>query len=61
MIVRAVLLFLIVIAVMGMFGRLRLPRLPRRGAGRALPKARKCPDCGAVIPGKGPCPCHRDS
>ncbi|MSU91323.1 hypothetical protein GE300_17210 [Rhodobacteraceae bacterium 2CG4] len=58
MIVRAVLLFLIAMAVLAMFGKLRLPRLPGRRRGGKLAAARKCPECGAYTPGKGPCPCQ---
>ena len=57
MIVRAVLLFLIAMAVLAMFGKLRLPSLPGMRKPR-LPAARKCPECGAYNPGKGPCPCQ---
>ncbi|WP_459035423.1 hypothetical protein [Roseivivax sp. CAU 1761] len=53
MIVKIVLLFLVVVAVMGMFGKLRIP-----GAGRI--GARKCRGCGRYRIGKGPCPCGRE-
>jgi hypothetical protein len=54
MLVRAVLLFLIVIAALAFFGRLRLPG-PRKPQGRL--NARKCPKCGTYRIGKGPCSC----
>ncbi|GGL54049.1 hypothetical protein [Wenxinia marina] len=50
MIVKVVLLFLVFMAVLAMFGRLRLPGLPPKLGG-------KCPDCGRPRLGKGPCPC----
>ncbi|MEM1100944.1 MAG: hypothetical protein AAGH73_05370 [Pseudomonadota bacterium] len=53
MILKIVTLFLIVIAVMAMFGRLRFPgqeRLQRL-------TAKKCRACGRPRIGKGPCPC----
>ena len=52
MIVKIVLLFLIFMAVLAMFGRLRLP-----GADRIA--ARRCPECGRLRLGKGPCACGR--
>ena len=53
MILKVVTLFLIGMAVLAMFGRLRLPGTrgaPRLGAGR-------CRACGAPRAGRGPCPC----
>ena len=52
-IVKIVTIFLIVIAVLAMFGRLRLrlPGLDRRAQA-------KCPRCGRHKIGKGPCPCE---
>ena len=50
MIVKAVLLFLIFMAVLAMFGRLRLPGWKRLSA-------LKCPKCGRPRIGKGPCSC----
>ena len=48
-------LFLVVMAVLALFGRLRLPRrkppnLPRPG--------QPCPRCGRPKIGPGPCPCN---
>lgn len=57
MLVKAVILFLAVMAVIawigGLVGKLRGPRDPRRLSGRA------CPSCGRPRIGKGPCPCGR--
>ena len=55
MIVKVVVLFLVFIAVLGMFGRLRFP-----GQERLLRlTSRKCPACGRPRIGKGPCPCGK--
>ncbi len=65
MLFKIVTLFLIVMAVLGMFGAFRT----RRGSGqlgrdrkrRDLPgKPRKCRSCGAFIVGKGKCACGAD-
>ncbi|MEM1373532.1 MAG: hypothetical protein AAGF78_04010 [Pseudomonadota bacterium] len=58
MIVKIVTLFLIVIAVMAMFGRLRFPHLPGMEKVRKL-ASKKCPSCGRHRIGKGPCPCGK--
>ncbi|WP_198014471.1 hypothetical protein [Salipiger mucosus] len=50
MLSKIVAIFLVVVAVMGMFGKLRLP-------GREKLSNVKCPDCGRYRIGKGPCPC----
>ena len=49
-------LFLIFMAVLAMFGRLRWPRIGGRGdrAG-GLPKPKLCPDCGRYNLRGGPC------
>ncbi|WP_373355063.1 hypothetical protein [Pseudoroseicyclus sp. CXY001] len=54
MIFKIITLFLVFMAVLAMFGRLRMPRLPGLG-GKRLQKT--CPDCGRPRIGKGPCPC----
>lgn len=55
MLVKAITFFLIGMAVLAMFGRLRLPG---RGSGRTKTlNPKKCPDCGAYVVGKGPCAC----
>ena len=51
MLIKAVTIFLVGMAVLGMFGKLRVPKVPRIG------RARRCSDCGAVKPGSGACPC----
>ncbi|MBK5946815.1 hypothetical protein CCR83_10310 [Rhodobacter veldkampii DSM 11550] len=51
MLLKIVSLFLVVMAVLAIFGKLRLPPLvgmTRRG---------KCPDCGRPMIGRGPCSC----
>lgn len=52
MIVKIVTLFLVVMALLAMFGRLRVPRM-------RMPKrvSKKCPACGRYRLGKGPCAC----
>ena len=50
MIFKVVTLFLVVMAVLAMFGRLRLP---------GTPLAAKCRRCGAPRAGRGPCPCGK--
>jgi hypothetical protein len=52
MIVKIVMLFLAFMAVLAMFGRLRVP-----GAQRLA--SRKCPRCGRFRLGKSPCPCGK--
>ncbi len=50
MIIKIVTLFLIGMAVLAMFGRLKLP-------GRMRLTSKKCPKCGAPRVGRGACPC----
>ena len=50
MIFKIVALFLAFIAILGMFGKLRVP-----GAKKLASK--KCNKCGRFRIGKGPCPC----
>lgn len=52
MLVKIVTLFLVFIAVLGMFGKLGL-LLPKRLS------ASKCPSCGRHRIGRGPCPCGK--
>lgn len=54
MLFKIITLFFVFIAVLAMFGRLRLPK---RGDPRRL-TARKCPKCGTFRIGTGPCPCE---
>ena len=51
-VIKIVSLFLIVMLVMAMFGRLRFP-------GQAKLKSMKCPSCGRYRMGKGKCPCGK--
>lgn len=55
MLVKIITLFLVAMAVLAMFGRLRIGRPGRRDG--LPPKPRKCPDCGSFVIGEGPCPC----
>lgn len=50
MILKVTVLFLAFMAVLAMFGKLRLP-------GRDRLAARRCPRCGRYRIGNGPCPC----
>lgn len=52
MVIRVVLLFLVFIAVLGMFGKWRFP-------GQARLASAKCPSCGRYRIGKGPCGCGK--
>lgn len=52
MLVKIVVFFLVGMAVLAMFGRLRLPRLRRKDA-------RRCGNCGRFLIGKGPCECGK--
>ena len=51
MIVKAVTFFLIGIAVLAMFGKIRRPQLPK------FKRAKTCSKCGTPIAGRGGCPC----
>ena len=53
MLVKIVTLFLVFIAILGMFGKLHV-LLPRRRQ-----KTARCKNCGRHIIGKGPCPCKK--
>ena len=48
---KLILLFLIVMAVVAMFGRLRFPR--------AAAKPKTCSKCGRHLIGKGDCTCRK--
>ena len=52
MLAKIVFLFLAFIAVLGMFGKLRIP-----GAQRLADK--RCPKCGKFRIGRGPCDCDK--
>ena len=67
---QAVALFLLIVLLLGGFGKLR--RWLERGSGRrigrpkvgrdqsALKKPRKCPRCGRFLIGSGDCDCGRE-
>ncbi|MBD3803030.1 hypothetical protein BMG00_05395 [Thioclava marina] len=55
MLIKGMTLFLVVMAVLAMFGKLRLPG--RKGPARV---SDRCPDCGRPKIGRGPCPCKTD-
>jgi hypothetical protein len=58
MIVKVISLFLIGMLVLAMFGRLRWPgKAGKKPPGKGM-RARKCPDCGSYMIGKGPCACR---
>lgn len=60
MILKIVTFFLVVMAVMAMFGRLRFPHLPGVEKMRRI-VSRKCRACGRPRIGKGPCPCGKET
>jgi len=59
MMVKAALLFLVAMLVLGMFGRWSRGRTPRDTPKDRIEPARKCPDCGAYVLGARPEPCAR--
>ena len=61
MLVKIVTFFLIGMAVLAMFGRLRFPGLPdrRKTSDKKPGKPRKCKACGSFIIGSGPCRCGK--
>lgn len=54
--VKVVSLFLIAILALGMFGKLRVPKIRKRGG---VPKAKKCKSCGNYLIGDTPCQCKK--
>ncbi|MEO0487059.1 MAG: hypothetical protein AAF092_14235 [Pseudomonadota bacterium] len=58
MIVKIVTVFLVAIAVLAMFGRLRFPGQEQLAK---LTRPKKCGACGRPRIGKGPCPCGAGS
>lgn len=52
MLVKIVTIFLILMAALAVFGRLRFPSLRTK-----LSRRGKCPACGRPLIGKGDCPC----
>ena len=59
MIVRMALLLLIVVLVLAVLGKWRRLELPRRRSRPAVEAARKCPSCGAYVLASEPVPCER--
>lgn len=55
--VKVVSLFLIGMLVLAMFGKLRLPKLPKIRSRKTIEAAGKCNKCGAYKIGKKPCAC----
>ncbi len=57
MMVKIVTFFLIGMAILAMFGRLRFPGMGkgRGNASGSLPKPRKCKTCGSISVTGGPC------
>lgn len=58
MILKIVTFFLIGMAVLAMFGKLRMPKVGKKD-GTSLGAVRKCKHCGSYKIGKGPCPCQK--
>nr|WP_237072575.1 hypothetical protein [Pseudaestuariivita rosea] len=50
--IKAVTLFLVVIIILAIFGKLRFP-------GQDRLRSARCPSCGRFRIGKGPCPCGK--
>ena len=59
--IKVVTFFLIAMLILGLFGKLRMPRLPGGRKDPKIPAARKCRRCGAYVVGKGPCACEKKS
>ncbi len=59
MIIKAVLLFLVVIGLLGMTGRFTRSK-PQDRRGPEIQSARKCPKCGTYLVGSSPCVCGYD-
>ncbi|HEX9856899.1 MAG TPA: hypothetical protein VGA75_00980 [Paracoccaceae bacterium] len=57
MLFKIVSLFLIAMAALALFGRLRFPDSLRRRLGRRLDKPAVCAKCGRYIIGSGGCDC----
>lgn len=58
MLIKGMTLFLVVMAGLALFGRLRLPGKGRQKPGLQKP-ANRCPDCGRPRIGSGRCPCNK--
>lgn len=57
MIFKVVTLFLVAIAVLGMFGKFRIGIFDKMQ--KRLPKSVRCKACGTPIPANGACPCGK--
>jgi len=57
--VKVVSLFLIGMLVLAMFGKLRMPKLPKVKPRKPIQTAKKCPKCGAYRIGDKPCDCDK--
>ncbi|SDX29678.1 hypothetical protein SAMN04488001_2897 [Litoreibacter albidus] len=56
MIFKIITLFLVGMAVLAMFGKLKVPKV---GPKLKSMSARKCAECGSYKIGRGPCPCRK--
>ncbi|MCT4557815.1 MAG: hypothetical protein N4A61_07115 [Pelagimonas sp.] len=56
MVIKIVFLFLAVMGILGMFGRLRFPGQAQLNR---LKTNKRCPSCGRFKIGKGPCACKK--
>ena len=56
--VKVVTLFLVVLAVLAMLGRIRMPDFLRPGKRRKELRVAKCPNCGAYLLGGDKCDCR---
>jgi hypothetical protein len=57
--VKVVTFFLIGMMVLALFGKLRLPSLPKIKRGKTIEAAGKCNKCGAYKIGNKPCVCGK--
>jgi len=56
MLIKVAILFVIFMMVVGMVGKLRLPKF-----GTGLKKTKKCQTCGSFLIGTSPCNCQTKS
>jgi len=57
--VKVVTFFLIAMMVLALFGKLRMPRLPKIKPRKSIETTDKCKKCGAYKIGKKPCMCGK--
>jgi hypothetical protein len=55
--IRIVLLFLVLMAVIGVLGKLRRPSVGRQTATKGIVPAHKCSQCGTYLTGEANCDC----